>query len=34
MVEGDVVTRFREGQNTYDVRLQLAENFRDDPDVI
>ncbi|MFI5352012.1 MAG: efflux RND transporter permease subunit [Candidatus Binatales bacterium] len=34
MVEGDVVTRYREGQNTYDVRLQLAENFRDNPDVI
>jgi HAE1 family hydrophobic/amphiphilic exporter-1 len=34
MVQGDVVTRFREGQDTYDVRLQLAEKDRNDPAVI
>ncbi|HUY26700.1 MAG TPA: efflux RND transporter permease subunit [Candidatus Binataceae bacterium] len=34
MVQGDVITRYREGQDTYDVRLQLAEKDRDDPAVI
>ena len=34
MVQGDVVTRYREGQDTYDVRLQLAEKDRDDPAVV
>jgi len=34
MVQGDVVTRYREGDNTYDVRLQLAENDRSNPDTI
>jgi HAE1 family hydrophobic/amphiphilic exporter-1 len=34
MVQGDVVTRYREGQDTYDVRLQLAEKDRNDPTVI
>ncbi|HEY2662811.1 MAG TPA: efflux RND transporter permease subunit [Candidatus Binataceae bacterium] len=34
MVQGDVVTRYREGDNTYDVRLQLAENDRNNPDTI
>ncbi|MFZ0889369.1 MAG: efflux RND transporter permease subunit [Candidatus Binataceae bacterium] len=34
MVQGDVVTRYREGQDTYDVRLQLAERDRNNPDVI
>ncbi len=31
MVHGSVVTRYREGQNTYDVRLQLARRDRDNP---
>jgi HAE1 family hydrophobic/amphiphilic exporter-1 len=30
MVQGDVVTRYREGEDTYDVRLQLAEADRSD----
>ncbi|MGO9454479.1 MAG: efflux RND transporter permease subunit [Candidatus Binataceae bacterium] len=34
MVQGDVVTRFREGQDTYDVRLQLQDKDRNDPAVI
>jgi hydrophobic/amphiphilic exporter-1 (mainly G- bacteria), HAE1 family len=34
MVQGDVVTRFREGQDTYDVRLQLADKDRNDPTVV
>ena len=34
MVQGDVITRFREGQDTYDVRLQLAAKDRNDPAVI
>lgn len=34
MVQGDVVTRYREGDTTYDVRLQLAEADRNNPDVI
>jgi HAE1 family hydrophobic/amphiphilic exporter-1 len=34
MIQGDVVTRYREGQNTYDVRLQIAEADRNRPDVI
>jgi HAE1 family hydrophobic/amphiphilic exporter-1 len=34
MLQGDVVTRFREGQDTYDVRLQLQEKDRNDPAVI
>jgi hydrophobic/amphiphilic exporter-1 (mainly G- bacteria), HAE1 family len=34
MVQGDVVTRFREGQDTYDVRLQLADKDRNNPAVI
>src|SRR5262249_35741848 len=31
MVQGDIVTRFREGQDTYDVRLQLQDRDRNDP---
>ena len=31
MVQGDVITRFREGQDTYDVRLQLADKDRNNP---
>jgi HAE1 family hydrophobic/amphiphilic exporter-1 len=34
LVQGDVVTRYREGQDTYDVRLQLSEKDRSDPAVI
>jgi len=34
MLQGDVVTRFREGQDTYDVRLQLQDQDRNDPAVI
>jgi HAE1 family hydrophobic/amphiphilic exporter-1 len=34
MVQGDVITRYREGQDTYDVRLQLAGKDREDPAVI
>jgi hydrophobic/amphiphilic exporter-1 (mainly G- bacteria), HAE1 family len=34
MVQGDVVTRYREGQDTYDVRLQLAEKDRNNAAVI
>jgi hydrophobic/amphiphilic exporter-1 (mainly G- bacteria), HAE1 family len=34
MVQGDVVTRYREGQDTYDVRLQLDDKDRDNPTVI
>jgi HAE1 family hydrophobic/amphiphilic exporter-1 len=34
MVQGDVITRFREGQDTYDVRLQLAEKDRNNPIVV
>jgi HAE1 family hydrophobic/amphiphilic exporter-1 len=34
MVQGDVVTRFREGQDTYDVRLQLNAIDRNDPAVV
>ncbi|HTR61351.1 MAG TPA: efflux RND transporter permease subunit [Candidatus Binataceae bacterium] len=34
MLQGDVVTRFREGQDTYDVRLQLQEKDRNDPATI
>jgi len=34
MVQGDIVTRFREGQDTYDVRLQLDEKDRNDPAVV
>jgi HAE1 family hydrophobic/amphiphilic exporter-1 len=34
MLQGDVVTRFREGQDTYDVRLQLQEQDRNDPAII
>jgi HAE1 family hydrophobic/amphiphilic exporter-1 len=34
MVQGDVVTRFREGQDTYDVRLELGEKDRNDPAVV
>ncbi len=34
MLQGDVVTRFREGQDTYDVRLQLQESDRNDPAII
>ncbi|HXW84078.1 MAG TPA: efflux RND transporter permease subunit [Candidatus Binataceae bacterium] len=34
LVQGDVVTRYREGQDTYDVRLQLAEKDRNDPAVV
>ncbi len=34
MVQGDVVTRYREGDNTYDVRLQLAEADRSNADTI
>jgi HAE1 family hydrophobic/amphiphilic exporter-1 len=34
MVQGDVVTRYREGQETYDVRLQLEDADRNDPAVI
>ena len=34
MVQGDVVTRFREGQDTYDVRLQLADKDRNNPVVV
>jgi hydrophobic/amphiphilic exporter-1 (mainly G- bacteria), HAE1 family len=34
MLQGDVVTRFREGQETYDVRLQLQDRDRNDPAVI
>ncbi len=31
MVQGDVITRYREGPDTYDVRLQLAEKDRNNP---
>ena len=34
MVQGDVITRFREGQDTYDVRLQLADKDRNNPIVV
>ncbi|HXN87606.1 MAG TPA: efflux RND transporter permease subunit, partial [Candidatus Binataceae bacterium] len=34
LVQGDVVTRYREGQDTYDVRLQLSEKDRSDPAII
>jgi len=34
MVQGDVVTRFRDGQDTYDVRLKLADRERNDPAVV
>jgi hydrophobic/amphiphilic exporter-1 (mainly G- bacteria), HAE1 family len=34
MVQGDVVTRYREGQDTYDVRLQLNDKDRNDPAVV
>jgi len=34
MVQGDVVTRYREGQDTYDVRLQLDEKDRNDPAIV
>ncbi|HEY9158324.1 efflux RND transporter permease subunit [Candidatus Binatus sp.] len=34
MVQGDVITRFREGQDTYDVRLQLAAKDRNNPVVV
>ena len=34
MVQGDVVTRYREGQDTYDVRLQLADKDRNNPVVV
>ncbi len=34
MVQGDVVTRFREGQDTYDVRLELNDKDRNDPAVV
>ncbi|MDB5107505.1 MAG: transporter [Candidatus Binatus sp.] len=34
MVQGDVVTRFREGQDTYDLRLQLADKDRNNPVVV
>ncbi|MGH7863858.1 MAG: efflux RND transporter permease subunit, partial [Candidatus Binataceae bacterium] len=34
MVQGDVVTRYREDQETYDVRLQLKEDDRNNPEVI
>jgi HAE1 family hydrophobic/amphiphilic exporter-1 len=34
MLQGDVVTRFREGQDTYDVRLQLQDQDRNDPAVV
>jgi hydrophobic/amphiphilic exporter-1 (mainly G- bacteria), HAE1 family len=34
LVQGDVVTRYREGQDTYDVRLQLSEKDRSDPAVV
>jgi len=34
MLQGDVVTRFREGQDTYDVRLQLQDQDRNDPAII
>jgi len=34
MLQGDVATRFREGQDTYDVRLQLQEKDRNDPAII
>ncbi|HVN30128.1 MAG TPA: efflux RND transporter permease subunit, partial [Candidatus Binataceae bacterium] len=34
MVQGDVVTRFREGQDTYDVRLELDEKDRNDPAIV
>ena len=34
MLQGDVVTRFREGQDTYDLRLQLQEKDRNDPAII
>jgi HAE1 family hydrophobic/amphiphilic exporter-1 len=34
MVQGDVITRFREGQDTYDVRLQLADKDRNNPVVV
>jgi HAE1 family hydrophobic/amphiphilic exporter-1 len=34
MVQGDVITRFRDGQDTYDVRLQLADKDRNDPVVV
>jgi hydrophobic/amphiphilic exporter-1 (mainly G- bacteria), HAE1 family len=34
MVQGDVITRYREGQDTYDVRLQLAEQDRNNPVVL
>jgi HAE1 family hydrophobic/amphiphilic exporter-1 len=34
MVQGDVITRFRDGQDTYDVRLELADKDRNDPVVV
>jgi len=34
MVQGDIVTRYREGQDTYDVRLQLNEKDKNDPDTV
>ncbi len=34
MLQGDVVTRFREGQDTYDVRLQLQDQDRNDPAIV
>jgi HAE1 family hydrophobic/amphiphilic exporter-1 len=34
MVQGDVVTRYREGQDTYDVRLRLNDRDRNDPVVV
>lgn len=34
MVQGDVVTRYREGQDTYDVRLRLNDKDRNDPVVV
>lgn len=30
-VDGDVVSRFKEGEDEYDVRLQVAEEYRRDP---
>ncbi|HEY6419409.1 MAG TPA: efflux RND transporter permease subunit [Candidatus Binataceae bacterium] len=34
MVQGDVITRYREGPDTYDVRIQLAEKDRNNPATI
>ena len=30
-IEGDVVSRYKEGEDEYDIRLQIQENYRNDP---